>query len=588
MRAQRSRPRVPSGAAYLVAGVIVMLLGAFLIIIREPSASTATIDDPVVITNYAASFTVDDAGDLSAVETIDARFPDGRHGIYRYWDAADPADPSARYPVTVVSIERDGQPEPVELSKTGTVTVAKIGDKDVILPSGEHRYVLVYSVPGVLRPVRDIPAAGATTAGARDGSERSVFAWWVLASNWELRVISSQVTVTLPDPITAAACRAPGSACVIRGAGTRTLTITAPAQPARSGIELAAYSSATPSSTEAVPWPAKDDAYYGTVAWAPWAAIALAALSLLGGAAWSRAARESTPGAPVQYAPPEGLGPVQCVYLVTETVGDHALTASVMHLAQRGLVTLEGEGAGWSVRHAGERSGWAAIDPVTRTAAHGLRVESPGGSFHASATESAGAKIRSTISAIEKAADTWALDGLWTRTHHVIWGRVAAVLSMAVGLVVGIVAPALYGLPFAMFALGAAGLFATGTGRRRTAQAREQWSRAAGFQRLLTTDSAEARFDFAARGDLWIAYLPYAVAFGAADAWSERYRAATGHEPPSPTWWPAYWASTSHGFAGSGGIGAFDAAVASSVAAYTAAHSGSSGGGGGGGGGGSW
>ncbi len=50
------------------------------------------------------------------------------------------------------------------------------------------------------------------------------------------------------------------------------------------------------------------------------------------------------------------------------------------------------------------------------------------------------------------------------------------------------------------------------------------WSRAGGFQRLLSTPSAEDRFDFSARTDLFIAYVPYAVAFGVADRWAEKYR----------------------------------------------------------------
>jgi uncharacterized membrane protein len=89
--------------------------------------------------------------------------------------------------------------------------------------------------------------------------------------------------------------------------------------------------------------------------------------------------------------------------------------------------------------------------------------------------------------------------------------------------------------------------------------------------------------------------VPYAVAFGCADAWASKYRASVGHEPPTPSWYPV---STYYGasmFSSSGGFDAFDSAVASSVAAYSAAHSSSSSGGGGGGfsgggggGGGSW
>ena len=79
---------------------------------------------------------------------------------------------------------------------------------------------------------------------------------------------------------------------------------------------------------------------------------------------------------------------------------------------------------------------------------------------------------------------------------------------------------------------------ATGATTRRTPAGRELWSRAAGFRRLLATPSSEDRFDYAARQDLYIAYIPYAVAFGVADKWAAKYRAATNTEPPVPWWYP--------------------------------------------------
>ena len=50
---------------------------------------------------------------------------------------------------------------------------------------------------------------------------------------------------------------------------------------------------------------------------------------------------------------------------------------------------------------------------------------------------------------------------------------------------------------------------------------------------MLVTDSAEARFDFAARKDLYTAYLPFAVAAGAAALWAKKYQAITGLPAPA-------------------------------------------------------
>ena len=61
----------------------------------------------------------------------------------------------------------------------------------------------------------------------------------------------------------------------------------------------------------------------------------------------------------------------------------------------------------------------------------------------------------------------------------------------------------------------------------RTPAGRQLWSQVGGFHRMLATDSAESRFDFAARKDLYTAYIPFAVAGGAAAAWAAKYQAVS-------------------------------------------------------------
>ncbi len=134
-------------------------------------------------------------------------------------------------------------------------------------------------------------------------------------------------------------------------------------------------------------------------------------------------------------------------------------------------------------------------------------------------------------------------------------------------------------------------------GSRRTAAGRELWSQAGGFHRMLSTDSAEARFDFAAHKDLYTAYIPFAVAGGVAALWARKYQTATGQVDPQPEWYHSS-SGTSWHAATSGGASfdSFESALSSSIGAYTASQSSSSsssggggfssGGGGGGGGGG--
>jgi uncharacterized membrane protein YgcG len=165
--------------------------------------------------------------------------------------------------------------------------------------------------------------------------------------------------------------------------------------------------------------------------------------------------------------------------------------------------------------------------------------------------------------------------------------------------------PGAFGMWTSTLVAGTAGTVRTETGRRL-------WSEIGGFKRMLSTDSSEARFDFSAKKDLYTAYIPWAVAFGVADAWAKKYRSETGEQPPAPDYLPVSASdmsgsidSTSSSAVNAMTVG-FSAAVGAAIGAYTASiapssssSSGSSfssdcgggfsgGGGGGGGGGGSW
>ncbi len=92
----------------------------------------------------------------------------------------------------------------------------------------------------------------------------------------------------------------------------------------------------------------------------------------------------------------------------------------------------------------------------------------------------------------------------------------------------------LIGLPFGLFAVFALPVLAPGASTIRTPKGREAWSRLGGFRRVLSTPSSEARFDFSGRKELYTAYIPWAVAFGCAREWAEKYRVEAQEEPPVP------------------------------------------------------
>ncbi len=113
---------------------------------------------------------------------------------------------------------------------------------------------------------------------------------------------------------------------------------------------------------------------------------------------------------------------------------------------------------------------------------------------------------------------------------------------------------------------------------------------------MLSTDSSIERFDFSGRQELYTKYIPWAVAFGAADQWAAKYRTEMGTEPPVPSYFGPGYAGAYAGSAIGSMVDDFDSTVSSAISSYQATQSSSSsggggfsgGGGGGGGGGGSW
>ncbi|MGA9145988.1 MAG: hypothetical protein WBZ04_00370, partial [Candidatus Nanopelagicales bacterium] len=311
--------------------------------------------------------------------------------------------------------------------------------------------------------------------------------------------------------------------------------------------------------------------------------------------------RERRPGLPVLYEPPEGLGPVQTVFMAEETPGEHDLAATVFHLAQQGLLDITSKPRSWTAVATDRLTpeAFAAADPVSQAVITGLSLSVPGNEFTASNSRAKGIVLDQTRTAIKHAVVKWADDAGLVRLSAVgVLGRVLWVLAVIAipFALTGWKAPTgVTVIPLA-FAVTGYPLMKMGKLRRRTRAGRDMWSRAGGFQRMLSTPSSELRFDFSARQEFFLPYLPYAVAFGVAKQWSEKYHDEVDEPPPTPNWinyssrrlTPASLLTA---------VGSFETTVTSTISAYQSGSSSSSsgsggggsvGGGGGGGGGGSW
>jgi uncharacterized membrane protein YgcG len=339
-----------------------------------------------------------------------------------------------------------------------------------------------------------------------------------------------------------------------------------------------------------LPWPYTWDRILGqSVTGVAWIA-GLTVLFGLGAFLWYRTTVEPPPGFPLQYAPPPGLGPVQTEYIRTESVPKNGLTATLFYLAEHGLIELrQVSEKHWDIRGKAGPGGWADVDPVSVAVGSALKVMKPGAAFEAMHTVKSGQKLNNAKTDMAVAAREWAYDnGLLVKRKTELWVRTAnaiAFILMFFGIFCWGFPATMWALPFAAFFVFSVRSWAHGVGSRRTPVGRELWARIGGFHRMLVTDSAEARFDFAARQDLYTAYVPFAVAAGAAALWAKKYETATGNPAPQPDWYHSS-SAAGWGFVGSSGgpsFDSFESALSSSIGAYTASQSSSSSGGGGGG-----
>ena len=189
--------------------------------------------------------------------------------------------------------------------------------------------------------------------------------------------------------------------------------------------------------------------------------LGLAALAAWAGSRAAASAKEKTPPFPLMYAPPEGIGPAQGAYLLTEKVQRHGFVASLMESGEKGVTHLALQDKSWTVEGLQKADG--VVDDVTRSVLSSLSIGGGGGSFTAKRTSvAAGKKLTSALEAYESATKSWASStGLIKSSGLGAMGGFLVVVSFLAAFVLPLANAA---VPLSVFALvpGLFGIFAIG------------------------------------------------------------------------------------------------------------------------------
>ena len=577
----------------MLGGVALVLLGVAVLFpswVYEGS-EIEEVYEPTSISSYDATFQLDEDGSMTVVETIVVEVSTvDRHGIFRFFDRADPNAPELRRQPRSVEVQQDGGPVPVDFltQDQGRYYVAKIGDPDRTLSLGAHTYRIEYVVDDVL--INDPDG---------DGSR---FYWQLIPSGWAQAIGEARLSVMLPAETADVRCAVGATAtsgCTASGEGTTNLSVALsglePFTPVTVQTDVA--QPVPPIRGETHPWaPQYDRVFHSGPVIALLVVAALVAAVV--GARASHRAHEPRPGFPLLYAPPEGIGPAQAAYIFEERVGRPQFVATVLHAAEQGVVSIDRAEHDWTLREKGEKS-WQDVDLVTAGLSSLVGGRERG--FTASPSNvKAGKKLQTQLESFESETKQWALREKLMVTGPIGGaGGLLVIAAFVAALVLGFWNPfgvSLVAIVPGMFAIGGLGLLAPGSATLRTASGRDLWSRVGGFHRVLSTPASKERFDFSGREELYTAYVPWAVALGCADAWASKYRTETGLEPPVPSYLGSTYVGAHTGSHVDQMIGDFDTTVSAAISSYQATQSSSSGGGGGfsggggggGGGGGSW
>lgn len=536
-----------------------------------------------VIQKFEADYTIGGSGEVTVVETITYDFQGiERHGIFRTILNKHPQSASVWYKnrsidLEIKSVERDGRAEPYTETRSGKEVEIKIGDEDIYL-LGTQTYVITYTLRGALSY----------------GVSGSEFYYNVTGNEWEVPIVLAIATVRGDALYGAYKCYQgePGAtdACTNSMKDNGTVIFTGNALQSGSGLTIA---------TELDP---SKVAYVVTekTSWLLFG-YALAVIWTLGLVIYVyrfRYAHKVPKTVVAQYEPYQNFLPMYTGYLFDNVLDPKDITAGILYLAEQGFIKITRTEKKVLLIFPTTDYTITLLKPLSDIPSKFLTKISEllfvtetavGTEVPISTLAKERAKNAERIMYLKRDLDEdLKTNGFLESTFPLLSSKIPKIL-LALLVVFGgfLFVPSgaiLVGIVFATtIVLGLIFLIP-----RKTSKWFEARNHTEGFKLFLSVTDKE-RFDFhnapEKSPELFMQYLPYAVALGVEEKWAKVFEGIT---IPQPDWYEggnivAFSASSL-----TSDLGAFSTALSTNSGVSGSSGGGSSGGGGGGGGGGSW
>lgn len=307
------------------------------------------------IHNYHSQIEVLEDGSLKVTETIEvtAAGREIKRGIYRDFPTLYPSKYliPIEVPFDVVSVERDGKPEPYHTERLSNGVRVKVGRENRMVPKGKHTYKITYTTNYQLGYHKD----------------HDELYWNATGNGWAFPIDRATASVELPkgvprDELTVEGYTGPqGSkaknltAKVNQETGTADFATTAPLGPRQGMTVVVGF----PKGHVREPTKAERSALYLQVNRTLWLALGgLLAVLIYYLGAWVEVGRDP-PGGTIypQFHAPLDLPPACVRYLRRMGYDKKCFTAAVINMAVKRFLTIEEEKGEYTLKR---------CDPTTR------------------------------------------------------------------------------------------------------------------------------------------------------------------------------------------------------------------------------